>query len=324
MRLRRSKVLVAGGAGFVGSNLVSRLSSIGAEVTATVHRKSPAVREAGVEYVHADLTRADDCRKAVKGADYVFMCAANTSGAAVIATNPLVHVTANIVMNTRMLEASYLASVRKFVWLSSSVGYPPTGTIPVAEDRFFDGDPYDAYFASGWMKRYTEILCRMYSEKLENPMATVVLRPSNIYGPHDKFDPRLSHFTAALVRKVVRRENPIVVWGDGNDVRDLIYVGDFVDATLLAAEKVVRYVPINVGFGRAYRIKDVLAMLLELEGYSKAKVIFDPSGPSTIPARLIDVSRARRLLGFRPRTTLRRGLEQTVGWYRDFVEKKSA
>src|SRR3989304_408424 len=131
------------------------------------------------EYIKCYLLLMEDCNKVVCYMDYVFMCAANTSGAAVIASTPLVHVTPNIIMNSQMLEAAYFAKVKKFVWLSSNAASPPSCDRPVKEDELFNRDPYEAYFGVGWMKRYTEILCRMYSEKLKNPMKTVVIRPSN-------------------------------------------------------------------------------------------------------------------------------------------------
>ncbi len=319
MRLKRSRVLVTGGAGFIGSNLISRLLTQGVQIKASIHRKEPVIEDGRIEYVRADLTRSEDCERVVKGIDYVFMCAASTSGAAVIASNPLVHVTPNIVMNSRMLEASYQARVEKFVWISSSVGYPPTGNRPVREEEFFNGDPYDTYFASGWMKRYTEILCRMYMEKLRDPISTVVLRPTNIYGPHDKFDLGTSHVTAAQIRKVVERHDPITVWGSGNDIRDLLYIDDFIDAVLLAAQKLNsrNYQPLNIGLGRAYSVKEVLQMLLRLDGYADARIRFDSSKPSMIPVRVVSIARAKKLLGFSPKVSLREGLKKTLRWYRE-------
>lgn len=317
MKLAKARVLVTGAAGFIGSNLTARLLSSGADIRATFHKKRPVIRDRGIEYIGADLTDADACRRLVKGIDYVFMCAASTSGAAVIASEPLAHVTPNIVMNSRMLEASYLAGVKKFIWISSSVGYPPSGRRAVKEREFFDGDPPDVYFASGWTKRYTEILCRMYSEKLRRHLPTVVLRPSNIYGPRDKFDREKSHVTAALVRKVVERQNPIVVWGDGSDARDVIYIDDFIDAVLIAAESVESYNPVNIAFGRAYNIREILRTLLEIDDYANARVVYDRSRPAMIPARFIDVRKARSLLGFRAKTTLRDGLKKTIEWYRE-------
>lgn len=310
------KVLVAGGTGFVGVNLIQRLLLLEANVRATVHRKAPVVHDERIQYVKCDLTNMEDCRKVVSDIDYVFMCAANTSGAAVIAATPLVHVTPNVVMNAQMLEATYYANVQKFIWLSSNAGYPPSGGRPVKEEEFFDGDPYEAYFGVAWMKRYTEILCRMYSEKLKKPMTTVVLRPSNIYGPHDDFKFETSHVMAALIRRAVERHDPLEVWGTGDDIRDWIYIDDFIDAMMLAAEKIESYDPINIGMGKGYSVKQALQTILEVDGYTDANIKFNSSKPSMIPIRLIDTTKAEAILGFKARTGLREGIRRTIEWYR--------
>lgn len=314
--LKDSRVLVAGGAGFVGANLIMRLLSLGARVRATLHRKGPVILDQRIEYIKSDLTQMEGCKEAVAGMDHVFLCAANTSGAAVIASTPLVHVTPNILMNSQMLEAAYFARVKKFIWLSSNAAYPPSGDRPVKEDEMFDGDPYEAYFGVGWMKRYTEILCRMYSEKLRNPMTTVVLRPSNIYGPYDDYDFETSHVMAALIRRVVERHDPFQVWGTGDDVRDWIYIDDFIDALILAAENINTFKPLNIGLGRGYTIKDALRMMLAIEAYTNAHIVYDSSKPSMIPIRLIDTSEAENALGFKARTGLEEGIEKTIRWYR--------
>lgn len=314
--LSGAKVLVAGGTGFVGVNLTNRLLSLGTNVRATVHRKASVIHDESIQYVKCDLTNMEDCRKVVSDIDYVFMCAANTSGAAVIASTPVVHVTPNIVMNAQMLEAAYCAKVRKFIWLSSNAGYPPSGDRPVKEEEFFDGDPYEAYFGVAWMKRYTEILCRMYSEKLKKPMTTVVLRPSNIYGPYDDFEFETSHVMAALIRRVVERHDPLEVWGTGDDIRDWIYIDDFIDATILAAEKIESYDPINIGMGKGYSVKQALQTILEVDGYTDANIKFNSSKPSMIPIRLIDTTKAETILGFKARTGLREGIRKTIEWYR--------
>jgi GDP-L-fucose synthase len=258
----------------------------------------------------------EDCQKIVRDMDYVFMCAANTAGAAVMASTPLVHVTPNIIMNSQMLEAAYFAKVKKFIWLSSNAAYPPSGDRPVTEEEMFNGDPYDTYYGVGWMKRYTEILCKLYSEKLKNPMTTVVLRPSNIYGPYDDFDFATSHMMAATIRKVIERHNPIQVWGTGDDVRDLIYIDDFIDAVVLAAEKIERFDPINIGLGKGYSIKDILQITLEVVGFKDAEIVYDPTKPSMIPIRLIDTTKAEGLLGFKAITDLKEGIKKTVEWYK--------
>ncbi len=311
-----ANILVAGGTGFVGVNLILRLLSLEANVRATIHRKRPVILDERIEYVRCDLTRAEDCTKVVRDMDYVFLCAANTSGAAVMKSTPLVHVTPNLLMNSQLLEAAYFAGIEKFVWISSSAAYPPSEGRPIKEDELLVGDPYESYFAVGWMKRYTEVLCRMYSEKLKDPMPTVVLRPSNMYGPYDDFEFETSHMTAALIRRVVERHNPLLVWGTGEDVRDLIYIDDFIDAMLLAVEKINSYDPVNIALGKGYSVKQVLQMLIEIDNYTDAKIEFDTSKPSTIPTRLIDTTKAQKVLGFRAKTDLREGLEKTVRWYR--------
>ncbi|MDR4494364.1 MAG: NAD-dependent epimerase/dehydratase family protein [Nitrospirales bacterium] len=313
----RSHVLVTGAGGFLGTNIVKRLIQDGALVRGILHRRNPQYKHPNIEYVTADLTNMEDCRRAVEGMDYVFMCAANTSGAAVMATQPLAHVTPNVVMNAQMLEASYQARVKKFLFISSSAAYPPSGDRPVAESEMFDGDPYEAYFSVGWMKRYAEVLCRIYSEKIKDPMKTVVVRPSNVYGPYDKFDPDRSHVTAALIRKVIERQAPLEVWGTGDDVRDLIYVDDFIDAVMLAMKKIEGFEPVNIGYGDGFRIRDVLNTLLEVDGFQDARVVVNPAKPSMIPIRLIDVGKAKALLDFTPRTNLAVGLQKTLEWYRE-------
>lgn len=317
---KNKNVLVAGGTGFIGSNLVTKLLSLGANIRATTHRRSPIV-SGNIEYVNCDLLKMEDCQSIVQDIDFVFMCAANTSGAAVISSTPLVHVTPNIIMNSQILEASYFARVKKFIFISSNATYPPSGNRFVKEDEILNGDPYDTYFGVGWMKRYTEILCRMYSEKLKNPMKTVVVRPSNIYGPYDDFDFATSHVMAATIRKVIERHDPIQIWGTGDDIRDLIYIDNFIDALILAAEKLDNFDPINIAFGKGYSIKQILQTILEIDDYNDAKIIYDETKPSMIPMRLIDTSKAEKLLGFKANIDIREGIKNTIKWYKEYMNK---
>src|SRR4030043_2020445 len=172
-----AKVLIAGGTGFVGINIIKRMLELRANVRATLHRKAPVVVDDKIDYIKCNLLIMEECKKIVDGMDYVFMCAANTSGAAVIAATPLVHVTPNIIMNAQIMEAAYFAKVKKFVFLSSNAAYPPSDDRYVREEEMFHADPYDIYFGVAWMKRYTEILCRMYSQKLKTAMPSLVVRP---------------------------------------------------------------------------------------------------------------------------------------------------
>lgn len=307
-------ILVAGGTGFIGTNLINRLLSLGVNVRTTIHERKPIIIDSRVEYMDCNLLNMDDCKKVVKDIDYVFMCAANTSGAAIMAYTPLVHVTTNIIMNSQILDASYIHKIKKFIFISSSAAYPPSGDVPIKENEMFNGDPYSTYFGVGWMKRYTEILCRLYSE-LKEPMKTLVIRPSNVYGPYDKFDPSVSHVMAATIRKVVERHNPIQIWGTGNDIRDFIYIDDFIDGLLLATEKIDKFDAINIASGSSHSIKDILQIALEIYGYSNAKVSYDSTKPSMIPIMLVNIEKAERLLGFKARTDIREGIKRTIEWY---------
>ena len=317
MQLAGKRVLIAGGAGFLGTNLALKLASLGAQLRLTVHRKPLQTAFPDAEVVEADLRRPEDCARAVDGMDVVFICSAQTSGAGVIRTTPLVHVTPNVLINTLLLEAAYQAQVAKVCFISSGAAYPGTGARPVTEAEMFDGDPEEVYFPAGWMKRYAEILCRTYAEKISNPMPTVVIRPSNVYGPYDKYDFAVSHVTAALVRRVAERQTPLEVWGTGNDIRDLIYVDDFVDGTLAAVSTDLPFLAVNICAGRGYAVRQILETLLDVDAFPEARVTFDASRPSTVPVRLMDHGLARSLLGFEAKVSLAEGLARTLAWYRN-------
>jgi GDP-L-fucose synthase len=319
MFFRNQNVLVTGAAGLIGSHVVRRLVADGARVRGTIRKHRPPVEEPGVDYVACDLTRVRHCRQALEGIRYVFHCAASTSGAMATARTPMVHVTPNVVMNARLLEAAYHAGVEKFLYLSSTTGYPDSAR-PMTEPEMFVGEPFEKYYFAGWMKRFTEILCRMYGEKLTPRMTTLVLRPTNVYGPHDKFAPTRSHVTAALIRKVVERRDPVEVWGTGDDVRDLIYVDDCVEAMVRAMQKLDRHAALNVGLGRGYSVKEILRLILEIDGFEEARVVFNPDKPTMIPVRLVDTGLAEDVLGFRAAVDLPEGLRRTIAWYRESVK----
>lgn len=317
---KNAKILVAGGSGFVGTNLIKRLLELGASVKTTIHKKKLQISDPRISAVEVDLMTSQGCRKAVEGVDYVFMCAANTSGAAVMETKPLVHVTPNLMMNSLMLEAAYDAGVKKYLWMSSNSVYPVTEH-PVNETEMAYGNLFDKYFCVGWMKQFSEVLCQMYSQKIKKPMAAIVVRPANIYGPYDDFEWETSHVLPALIRKVVERHEPIEVWGDGNDIKDLIYIDDFIEGTLLAMEKMQGFDPINIGTGVPSSVRQAIDEIVKADEYVGAKIVYNSSKPTMIPKRLIDVSKAKTELGFTARTSLAEGLQKTIQWYRQSLKK---
>lgn len=315
---KNKNILVTGGTGFVGINLIKRLLDLEVNVTATLYRSSIILKDNRIKYIYTDLTNVDDCKKVCKNQDYVFMCAANTSGAAVMEKTPLVHVTPNVIMNTLVLEAAHKSSIKKFLFLSSTTVYPISEK-PLKEedvnDKFFD-----KYFCVGSMKRFSEVLCEMYSTKIKDPMTTIVIRPGNLYGDEDDFEWETSHSTAALIRRVIERHNPLVVWGDGNDLKDIMYISDFIDGIISAMEKIEKFDIINLASGKSHSIKEILETILEVDNYKNAKIEFDLTKPTMIPKRLINIDKAKKILNFEPKINLKTGIKNTIEWYRNFYD----
>lgn len=309
------RVLVAGAGGFVGTHLVQRLIELGSEVRGTLFNKPAQCNNSKVEYVSCDLTKPEDCLRVTRGIDFVFMAAANSSGAGVMEKTPLVHLTPNVVMNAHMLAAAYENEVKKFCFISSNTVYPVTD-FPVKE-RDTNYEYFEKYFIVGWMKRFSEIMCEMYAEKIKTPMQTVVVRPGNLYGPYDKYTWKESKVIAALIRRAIERHNPLVVWGDGYDLKDFLYIEDFIEGLLLAFERSEGFDPLNIASGQPANIREALTEILRETDYMDAPVEYDASKPTMIPKRLIDISRVQDLTGWVPRTSLKQGVAHTVAWYKN-------
>lgn len=310
-------VLVTGGAGFVGANLVKRLVELGANVRVTLHKNGEKIKDKRIEYIKCDLLRPEDCRSICKDMEYAFLCAAVTSGAAVMEKTPLVHLTPNLIMNALMLEGAYAAGVKKTLFISTNTVYPVTD-YPVKEDDVTN-EFFEKYFIVGWMKRFSEIICEMYSTKIRKPMETVIIRPANIYGPYDDFEWETSHVLPAMIRRVVERHDPIEVWGDGKDIKDFIFIEDFIEGMLLAMEKIETFDIVNIASGNQYVLRDILNAIIQIDGYKNAEIIYDASKPTMIPKRLIDPLKAKKELGFEAKTPIEKGLKKTIEWYRSVV-----
>lgn len=310
------KILITGGAGLVGQNLTNRLVELGLDLRVHVNKRRPRQIYDQVEYVSGDLRNYDNCLQIMKEVDCVVHAAASTSNAVDTVNDPLAHVTPNVAMNNFLIDAAYREQVKKYIFISSNTVYPPKGDIPVEETDFIYDPPYPVYFPVGWMKRYAEIQCELYSKYLPNPMTTIVVRPANLYGPHDKYDFARCHVTPATIRKVADNLNPIPIWGDGSELRDLLYIDDFISALELIIEKQNSYDCYNIGSNKVYSVMDVLNTMKSLVNNINP-VEFIAGKPSMIPVRKINSNKIMNQLGWSPKISLEQGLLKTYQWYLD-------
>tara|TARA_B100001939_G_scaffold183181_1_gene157784 strand:+ start:2296 stop:3279 length:984 start_codon:yes stop_codon:yes gene_type:complete len=311
------KILVTGAAGFIGSRLIKMLYENGYRNLRTTSF-TRTLRESydGVEFIKGNLQDRTFCERVSKDVDVVFHCAANTSNALDTKFNPLLHVTPNIEMNVNLMEQSWKNKVRKFIFISSNTTYPDMGDIPCTEDMEVQTpDIVPVYKAVGWMKRYCETLCDFFSNQIHEPMQCVIIRPSNAYGPNDKYDFEKCHVTPANIRKVADNLNPIPLWGDGTEVRDVIHVDDMVSGFMTIAEKVDTYDIYNVSYGKGYTVMEVLELIKELEGNDNPIEFVNNKAPM-IPVRLLDNTKLTKL-GWKPKYDLESGLKDALTWYKD-------
>lgn len=318
--MKSAKILITGGSGLVGQNLTNKLVADG-YTNLRVHLHSRNVREkhSTVEYVRGNLTEYDSCLAITKDIDVVVHAAASTSNAVDTVQDPLAHVTPNVAMNNFLIDSAYRNKVKKYIFISSNTVYPPKGDLPVEETDFLFDAPYPVYFPVGWMKRYAEVQCELYAKYLPNPMLTVVVRPSNLFGPHDKYDFAKCHVTPATIRKVADNLNPIPIWGDGSELRDLLYIDDFVEAVQLIMEKQESYEVYNVGSNKVYSVNEVLDTMKSLVGNNNP-VEYVKGKPSMIPVRKISSDKIKNQLGWEAITSLEDGLIKSYRWY---LEHKS-
>tara|TARA_B100000902_G_C26999731_1_gene759264 strand:- start:18 stop:770 length:753 start_codon:yes stop_codon:yes gene_type:complete len=243
--------------------------------------------------------------------DYVFMCAANTSGAAIMKKNPLVHLNDNVIMNNNSLNSAYQNKVKKFIFISSSVVYPVTKNA-VSENDVNDIF-FEKYHIAASMKRFAEKTCYIYSNKLNKPMKTLIVRPGNLYGDFDKFDLEKSHVIPALIKKIDKSSKVLNVWGDGKDIKNFIYIKDFIDGVILATKSNLQVV--NIANNTSCTLNEIIQHLLVI---FKKKLLIknDLTKPSMIPVRKISINLAKKKLRFRNKYSLKEGLKKTVEWYK--------
>jgi GDP-L-fucose synthase len=308
--------LLLGSTGLTGTHTLLKLKNVqGVKVKAVYNQRKPFILADNIEYVQADLRDHKVCLPLMNEIDFVFLNAGILATSPVLAKDPISPVLSNLSIYTNCLEAAYRANVKKLVFLSSTTGYPEFNGV-LKEEQMFEGNPPDSWYFIGWMTRFIETQCRTYSEKLNPKITIIILRPTMIYGEYDNFSFENAHFFPALIRRIVERQNPIEVWGNGEQKRDLVYAGDLVDAGFAALEKVKGFDCFNIAFGESYTINFLLAKMISIDGFHDAKIHHLENKPSSVSKRIISGEKAKIKLGFAPKISIEEGIKKTISWYR--------
>lgn len=306
-----SRVLVTGGTGFIGSNLVEHLINLGAKVRIISRGNKKNSLPGGVDIMHGDLTELHTCRNAAKGMDYVFHLAAAGGGLAYNMNHPAGTLTPNLLMNTNMLEAARVENVDRYLFTSSSSVYPPN-LDTLIEENAWEGNPHgsDSFFA--WSKRMGELQAKAYAA--EYGMSIALVRLGNPYGPKDNFDLETCHVIPALIYKAINKVNPFVVLGAGQAIRSFVHVKDVINAMTRALEVYSICDSVNIASGEFVKIKDLVNIVLELTNY-KGELKFDTTKPEGNLLKVMSIRQLQEKVGYKPTINLREGVKDTIEWY---------
>lgn len=313
MSLDKKQILILGGTGFIGHNLVERFSKNPEYKVYATHFKREAPAYDGVTWVRCDLRDPAQCDRLLAGKDIVVQAAATTSGAKDIVQRPYLHVTDNAVMNSYLLQSAFDQQVKHFLFFSCTVMYP-SSEVAQKESDFTADSIHDRYFGVGWTKVYVEKMCEFYSRLGKTKFS--VLRHSNIYGPYDKFDLEKSHVFGATMTKVMTAMNgEITVWGTGEEARDLLYVDDLMECVeMMLKKQQTPFELVNVGLGQATMIKDLVQKIISHSG-REIKINFDLSKPTIKTVFFPDLTKIKNF-GWQPKHSLDQGIKKTIEWYK--------
>jgi GDP-L-fucose synthase len=267
---------------------------------------------------YGDLAEPANALSAVKGNEIIVNLAARVGGIEYNIKHPGSIFTDNLKVFSNVLEAARKADVERFLTVSSACVYPRHCKIPTPEEEGFVGTPEPTNEGYGWAKRMEEFLSMSYAK--EYGMKIAIARPYNAYGPRDNFDPKSSHVIPSLIKRILDRENPLVVWGTGNQSRSFLYVEDFAEGILLTCEKYVVADPLNIGADDETTIKDLVNLIIDITRI-KTNLVFDKTKPEGQPRRKCDATKAKKILGWEAKTPLKEGLRKTIEWYRGTYEK---
>ena len=306
---KNKNVLVTGGTGLIGRPLVEMLVKEGAHVT-VVSLDDPKRAPLGVTFKRVDLREFSNCVEICKGQDIVFQLAGIKGSPAMTAKRPASFFVPTLTFSINMMEAARRAEVKRYLYTSSVGVYAPAEvfyeddvwkTFPSPNDRF-----------AGWAKRMGELQADAY--KIEYAWNHIsIVRPANVYGPYDNFDPNNAMVIPSLIKRAMDGENPLTVWGDGSPIRDFIYASDVAKGMMLVVEKGINE-PINLGSGTGITIKTIAEMIARHVPGGPIDIIWDITKPKGDAKRLMDMTRAAAN-GFKPSISIEEGIKETIAWY---------
>ena len=305
--LSNKRILVTGGAGFLGKQVVEQLTLAGADPHKITIPRSRT----------CDLRRLDNCYQAVGQQDIVIHLAAHVGGIGLNREKPAELFYDNLMMGAQLIHAAYEAGVEKFVCLGTICAYPKFTPIPFQEEHLWDGYPEETNAPYGIAKK--ALLVQLQSYRQQYGFNGIYLLPVNLYGPEDNFDPRSSHVIPALIHKIHEAQQTgaktLSVWGDGSPTREFLYSTDAARGIVMATKIYNEPEPINLGTYQEISIRDLVTLICDLMEF-KGEIIWETDKPNGQPRRCLDTTQAKEKFGFIAQTALRQGLKETIDWYR--------
>ncbi len=318
-------ILVTGGSGFVGSHFVEKLVAVGANVTVPYRNKKKAEKNlkhvlTKIELVEGNLYDTEFCQNITNGKDIVCHLAADVGGIHYNVAHPGTIFKENLSAFMNILEAARKNNVKRFLTVSSACVYSKECTIPTPEAEGFKDVPEQNNEGYGWAKRMEEFLSSAYAK--EFGMKIAIVRPSNMYGPRDNFEPEKAHVIPNILTRIMEGEGTLTVFGTGKPTRAFLYVEDFCDGAMAAIEHACDGDPINIGSDEEISIKAVVELLCKHTGKAP-KVMFDTTKPDGHMRRASDITKAKAKLYFTPKISIEEGIKKTVAWYKEEMNNGS-
>jgi len=300
----KKSVVVTGGTGFLGSRIVNFLEE---------KRVKKIMIPTSSEY---DLREKENCSIITKDIDIVFHTAAKVGGIGFNQEKPGELFYDNIIMGTNLLEESRKNNVEKFIALGTVCSYPKFTPVPFSENSIWDGYPEETNAPYGLAKKMLLVQSQAYRQQYN--FKSIMLIPTNLYGPNDNFDNNSSHVIPALIKKIhaakLSGSDEIFVWGDGSPTRDFLYVDDAAKGIILASEKYDGIEPLNLGTGQEISIQQLVTKLMKLM-HVELEIHWQPEKPNGQPRRCVGIEKATKEIGFKPKVELEDGLKQTIAWF---------